>query len=421
MSLQTKSIAKTFAVRSSAIAEDGECSFAGQYLSCLNVNPDEFVTSYKRVLSSKYSPEALVYRISRGLYDTEAAMAVMVLPMIDPVAAGVMYTTDISGSRKECLSIHATDGLGDKVVSGTIIPDVFTIDKSAIPTTNNQESGNRYDVKILTDSQLNEISSAGIKIEKYYKEAQDVEWAIDQKGCLLFLQTRALRVPAKNKSEKCEFVHDGHREILAGGECASSGIATGVALDPEQVTISQKEKQNIILILGETQPSFVKLLPLVKGVIAESGSEAGHFATVCREFAVPLLLGTGKRIKGIANGTVITLHADNKKVYNGEIQFLTERLPAYKSEKNLPFFRKLHSLLDFVTPLNLVDPTSNDFAPESCRSLHDIIRFCHEKAVGRMFSVGDQAGRSRGLKKKLATDLPFDVFLVDIDNGIHEK
>jgi len=417
--LQNSSKSKTFAVRSSALAEDGECSFAGQYLSCLHVDSDEIVSSYKRVLSSKYSAEALVYRISRGLYDTEAAMAVMVLPMIEPLAAGVMYTADITGSNEQLLSIHATDGLGDKVVSGTIIPEVITIDKTSSNAARYQGGDNRLDKKILTDRQLKEIFAGGMQIEKFYKEAQDVEWAIDQNGSLTFLQTRALSVPAKSKTEDYGFVPDVKREIFSGGECASSGIVTGVVYRPD--LIPHLEKENIILMLKETQPSFVKLLPMVKGVIAESGSGAGHFATVCREFGVPLLLGTGPKIENIESGTLITLNADDKKVYKGEIKFLTERLPAYKSEKDLPFFRKLRSLLDFVTPLNLVDPTSSDFAPESCRSLHDIIRFCHEKAVSRMFSVGDQAGRSRGVKKKLETDLPFDVFLVDIDKGIHKK
>jgi pyruvate,water dikinase len=160
---------------------------------------------------------------------------------------------------------------------------------------------------------------------------------------------------------------------------------------------------------------------LVKGVIAESGSRAGHFATVCREFGIPLLLGIGGKIEVIKTGTVITLSAETKKVYEGEFGFPAQQQPEYMRCENLPFFRKLRSLLDFVTPLRLVDPLANNFVPESCRSLHDIIRFCHEKAVGAMFSVGDQAGRSKGLKKKLVTKLPFDVFLVDIDNGIQEE
>lgn len=417
--LQNGSKSRTFAVRSSALAEDGECSFAGQYLSCLHVGSDEIVSSYKRVLSSKYSPEALVYRISRGLYDTEAAMAVMVLPMIDPLAAGVMYTEDITGNRKDYLSIHATDGLGDKVVSGTIIPEVVTVEKRSGKTTKYQRSNNKHDQKTLTDRQVKDIFAAGIQIEAFHREAQDVEWAIDQNGSLLILQTRSLSVPAKSKIEDLGFIPDADREIFSGGECASSGIVTGVAFRPDR--IPQVEKDNIILILKETQPSFVKLLPMVKGVIAESGSGAGHFATVCREFGVPLLLGTGAKIESIESGTLITLHADDTTVYKGTMQFITEQLPAYKSEKNLPFFRKLRSLLEFVTPLNLVDPTSSDFAPESCRSLHDIIRFCHEKAVSRMFSVGDQTGRTRGIKKKLETELPFDVFLVDIDKGILQE
>jgi len=419
--LQISSKTGAFAVRSSAMAEDGECSFAGQYLSCLDVSINEIATSYKRVLSSKYSPEALVYRISRGLYDTEAAMAVMVLPMINPLAAGVMYSTDITRNDSNVLSIHATEGLGEKVVSGTVIPDLFVMDKSNVSIIDSRLGNNPNRKKCVSEKQLTQIASAGVKIEKFYKEPQDIEWVIDKDGQLFFLQTRGLRVPESKIKEKLEYTPGKKTELLSGGECASSGVAFGIALKPDKVQHSTKEQQNSILLLQETRPSFVKLLPLVKGVVAEYGSSAGHFATVCREFGIPLLLGTGKAIEKIKLNSMITLHADNNKVYEGQLDFPETLLPVYKREKNLPFFRKLRSLLDFVTPLKLVDPTSVDFAPESCRSLHDIIRFCHEKAVVAMFSVGDQAGRSKGLKKKLETELPFDVFLVDIDHGIDSQ
>ncbi len=421
INLQTKSKSDTFAVRSSAMAEDGECSFAGQYLSCLDVKLDEIVHSYKRVLSSKYSAEALVYRITRGLYDTEAAMAVMVLPMIDPVVAGVMYTADVSGSDGNALTIHATEGLGDKVVSGIVIPDLFVVDKTNNSLLESKLGDEWCEQKHISVDQVKELARAGVQIENYYNEPQDIEWAINKEGNLLFLQTRALSVTKSKIKEQNGFVPDKKKVVLSSGECASSGISSGVALKPDEVMHSQKEKQNTILILQETRPSFVTLLPLVKGVVAESGSSAGHFATVCREFGIPLLLGTGKTIEEIKLGTVVTLHADDTKVYDGQLDFPKTKNPVYKREKDLPFFRKLRSLLEFVTPLKLVDPASVNFAPESCRSLHDIIRFCHEKAVATMFSVGDQAGRSKGLKKKLETELPFDVFLVDIDHGIKAK
>lgn len=421
VNLQKKTKADIFAVRSSALSEDGECTFAGQYLSCLSVTPDEIVVSYKRVLKSKYTSEALVYRICTGLYDAEAAMAVMVLPMVDPLAAGVMYTADVAGRNSHSLSIYATEGLGDAVVSGTIIPDIFTIDKDSGASFEHQKGSSAQNRPIVTESQLKDIARAGTQIEQYYDAPQDVEWAIDQDKRLVFLQTRTLSVSKERTNEKCEFLVDQHNELLSGGTCASSGIVTGVALTPNSFPLLDQEEQDIILILQETRPSFVKLLPLVKGVIAESGSGAGHFATVCREFSIPLLLGIGEDINTIEKGNLITLNADAAKVYAGKIEVQTLQVPTYQRDKNLPFFRKLRSLLDFVTPLKLVDPTADDFAPESCRSLHDIIRFCHEKAVAAMFSVGDQAGRSKGVKKKLETELPFDIFLVDIDNGIHEK
>ncbi len=416
--LQASSKAESFAIRSSAKAEDGECSFAGQYLSCLNIKMDEIISSYKRILSSKYSAEALVYRISRGLYDTEAAMAVMVLPMIHPVAAGVIYTTDVSNNDNNTLYIHAAEGLGDKVVSGTVIPDIFVMDKTDLSIIETKSGDSSHSEERLAAKQLADLTYAAVKIENYNGKPQDVEWAINQSGQILFLQTRDLLVPEENVKGTTEFIPDKKMEFISGGECASSGIVSGITVNPSTVMASPRTTQKGILILQETKPSFVKLLPSIKGVLAGSGSSAGHFATVCREFEIPLLLGLGKKIEKINLGSIITLHATARKVYEGKQEFSEIPIPAYKHEKHLPFFRRLRSLLEFVTPLKLVDPKSVNFSPESCRSLHDIIRFCHEKAIAIMFSVGDQAGRAEGIKKKLVTKLPFVIFLVDIDHGI---
>ena len=80
------------AVRSSALHEDGDHSFAGQYHSVLGVDRSGLLASYLEVVASKYTPEALLYRISAGLSDEEAAMAVLVLTMVDAAASGVVYT-----------------------------------------------------------------------------------------------------------------------------------------------------------------------------------------------------------------------------------------------------------------------------------------------------------------------------------------
>ena len=81
-----------FAVRSSAIGEDGPLSFAGQHQSILNVSAEGLISAYKQVIASKYSPKALHYRISNGLIDVDMPMAVLFLPMLEAESAGVIYT-----------------------------------------------------------------------------------------------------------------------------------------------------------------------------------------------------------------------------------------------------------------------------------------------------------------------------------------
>ncbi|MFW2368397.1 MAG: PEP/pyruvate-binding domain-containing protein, partial [Desulforhopalus sp.] len=87
------------AVRSSAINEDGDCSFAGLYTTVLNVARNDISTAYRQVLASKYSPEALFYRISQGLGDEETAMSVLVQEMVQAKASGVLYTIGVAEER----------------------------------------------------------------------------------------------------------------------------------------------------------------------------------------------------------------------------------------------------------------------------------------------------------------------------------
>jgi pyruvate,water dikinase len=82
------------AVRSSALQEGGpEMSFAGQYRSMLNIPPDGIVDAFRRVIASKYSPQAITYRLERGFKDAEVAMCCCIITMVDAVAAGVLYSS----------------------------------------------------------------------------------------------------------------------------------------------------------------------------------------------------------------------------------------------------------------------------------------------------------------------------------------
>ncbi len=417
-SLQTENGKKhRFAVRSSALSEDGQCSFAGQYSSFLNIESDKILDAYTDVLCSKYSPEALAYRINCGLSDEETPMAVMVLSMVDAAAAGVVYTLDPSGIEKNKVFIHATTGLGDAVVSGTVIPDVFTVQKDSNQAVDTSSATDAP----LTETQLLSLAQMATDIENHFRKPQDIEWALQNDGSFIFLQSRELHLYEPRKQQSTQQIVTTESPLFQSGVMAASGSACATAWVLNSEHPLDKMEQGHILVLHETLPSYVRVLHRVNGVVAELGSAAGHFATVCREFGVPLLLGVGKDISRIQHGKPITLAADNRTVYPGIHSQKNPTVPVYVRDKDLPFFKKLRTVLDFITPLKLLDPHSRDFAPESCRSLHDIIRFSHEMAVQSMFSIGDRCSTIKGGKKKLETDLPFEVFIVDVDKGLDKR
>jgi pyruvate, water dikinase len=418
---EKKSPDQLVAVRSSALSEDGQCSFAGQYASYLNIMLENLPQAYLKVISSKYSHEALAYRINCGLSDEEAPMAVMILEMVDASCAGVLYTEDPSGIQENTLFVHATDGLGDAVVSGTVIPDVFTVDKTSNKLKGVESATQSACGNTLTESQLLELSREGLLIEHHFGAAQDIEWAMHKDGSLIFLQSRSLQITKPKKIPASAYDPDSCTPLFCAGVMAASGIGSGKAWRPDAKHPLENLENGAILVIGETLPSYVKILHKVNGVIAELGSTAGHFATVCREFGVPLLLGVGENIHLIDHGQGLTLSADDTTVYPDDTLAIIKKVPSYERDKDLPFYRKLRSILDFITPLKLVDPHAADFTPEGCRSLHDIIRFSHEMAVQSMFSIGDRWGGRRGVKKKLQTELPFEVFLVDVGGGLDKR
>lgn len=411
------------AVRSSAVHEDSECSFAGQYATVLNVQKADLLQAYLKVLASKYSEQALSYRIHAGLSDEETAMAVLVVEMVDSSASGVVYTASPASDDMHHLFIHAVRGQGDDLVSGRIIPEILAITKQNPALCESEHHGIVADLKttLLTSAQVKDLACNALRIETHFGKPCDIEWALTGSGELMFLQSRPLHTqPASLDVVLQSEVVDTHIEpLLKGGTSAALGQASGPAycLDPAHPL--EQIADGSILVVKETLPSYVSILGRVSGVLAEFGSAASHLATVCREYGIPLLCGLGDLIGVVPHGQIITMQAAEKVVYPGDLlPRLKAAPPLYETQRHLPFFMKMRKLLDGITPLHLIDVQARDFAPESCRSLHDIIRFAHEKAVGLMFSLGDRLGSPSRNRKQLLSELPFDIFVVDVGGGL---
>ncbi len=168
----------------------------------------------------------------------------------------------------------------------------------------------------------------------------------------------------------------------------------------------------------QTSPAYVAAMGKAAGIVTDVGSATGHMASVAREFGIPTLVGASGATDLLAHGTEVTLDATNRVVYAGRVQELIKDRKPVNLMKGSPVFKSLQEAMAYLAPLNLVDPQEPEFRAENCRTLHDIIRFCHEEAMQGMFRLTDGLAPVEEHVHELRTDLPFRVRLLDLGGGV---
>ncbi|WP_205747204.1 PEP/pyruvate-binding domain-containing protein [Desulfopila sp. IMCC35006] len=397
------------AVRSSALAEDGKVSFAGQYASELDVPPYDIIAAYKRVLAGKYCPRAVSYRIRHGLSDADTAMAALVLPMIQPRTSGVIYTLDpATPAAVESIGVYAVAGLAEGLVDGSRTPQKYHLPREQTVTSRHNFA--LPDNSLVNESELQQLRSWGLQLEAHFGCPQDVEWALDENG-LTILQSRRLH-QKKDPPPAIVQAVDLTRLLYSNLHCASAGIACGhVFHAPTGRTFAQIPVGSVVFTTT-LRPALSQFLDRMVGVIAASGSRASHFASVARERGVPVLVGSEIHL---TEGQVVTVDAASGRIFSGCVNAVLQK-GKLNPNKDFPV-EKYAQLAARTTHLNLTDPDGNNFTPAQCRSLHDIVRFCHEKSVREMFRLVDRKGRGLGKARKLVTDLPLVMYVLDLDKN----
>jgi pyruvate,water dikinase len=427
----------TFAMRSSALGEDAAgVSFAGQYESLLNVRRTHLVDSYLEVVASKYTPQAMQYRKQRGIRDDQVAMSVGCLEMVDARSGGVVYSGNPGNDRDSDIYISSAWGLPKSIVDGRFDSDLFVVrragmseilvreigTKESLFVSHHREGVRRAEVPAeiqrqpsIGDEEIIEIAAAAVKLESHFGNPVDVEWAIDREGELVILQCRPLTQSLG--TDDFELPADMPSPLIRGGVAASPGAAAGNVHWVKRDADALSFPRGSVLVLVQPLPRWAALLDRTAAVIAEEGGVAGHLATVARELGVPAILGAGP-LTGLDDGLEVTVDGSCRTVYPGAIEALIERRakPPEVAGDN-PIRRTLRSVLGHIAPLNLIDPKSLDFTPANCHTMHDITRFCHEKAVQEIFAFGSETSFPEYASKQLHHNVPMQWWVLDLGNG----
>nr|WP_231887783.1 PEP/pyruvate-binding domain-containing protein [Thermodesulfatator autotrophicus] len=432
-------------VRSSAQEEDQELSFAGLFKTVINVPPTLPILekAYKQVIASLFSSKALSYAKSFGSYFLDMPMAVGFLELLEARTSGVMFTVNPQDIKLETLLITANWGLGISIVEGTFPLDHFIVsrnnpnrilhkkisEKNYYFITNKDEiikNSLPEDIKkepCLLDDEIKALAKAGLLLERYFKRPQDIEWVIDTKGSLYILQSRPLVISNKVLEERPLPEIKQKYEVITEdkGFVAHGGIALGPVFLLQSLKDLDEFPEGAVLVARRDSSHFVKVMPKAAAILTDIGSPTSHMATLCREFRVPTIVGMKNITKLVKPGEVITVDADDNCIYRGRVEELLKFQAV--SQLNLADtkeFRLLRKILHLVSPLNLVDPLIKDFRPEACKTFHDILRFCHEKAVQELVNVGKDAKNllDRHVTKKLKLAIPAGILVIDLDGGL---
>ncbi|WBF66900.1 hypothetical protein LN040_14410 [Desulfovibrio subterraneus] len=430
------------AVRSSALGEDmpGQ-AFAGQYRSLLNVPSETLAEAWREVAASKYGAEAVAYRLRCGLSDRDTAVSVAVMPMLGSVAGGVLYTRDPVDVRSEAIIIHAVQGLPRGVVDGRLPTDRFAVQRTApfaIVERHVAFKKERYvtapgegvakvdsppeeaALPSLTDEQLQQLAALAERVEQHYGTPQDVEWAMLPDTSFMLLQSRPLTMPSADAIARRltpPTLPEGTVVLVQGGETASPGTGAGPIVQIRKQAEALAFPEGGVLVVPYAAPRWAPLLSRASAVIAGTGSSAGHLANVAREFGVPALFGTGWKADSLETGTLVTVDADAGLVLEGRVESLLTAPKPRNVMQGTSVHATLKQVLSHIAPLSLTDPDCPDFRAVNCKTMHDITRFCHQKAVEEMFRDGKDARFPKHLARQLYHGRPLQFWVVDLDDA----
>jgi len=436
----------TVALRSSAIGEDAAgSSFAGQYRSELNVSRENVLHAYKEILASKYSLQAITYRLNKGFRDEDIAMCVGCMVMVNAAAGGVIYTRNPVDASDPSIFINAALGLPKSVVDGSTACDLFVISREDPLEIVEEQiqvktkkfvcypeegvcrmdlTGDAGSLPAIGRPHVIQLAREALAIEKFYAGPQDIEWAMEADGTVFILQCRPLvqaegpsgRTGVDNPAANIETM------LLRGGMTASAGAGSGTVYLVDKEFDVLGFPKGAVLVARQALPRWASLLNRAAAVVTEQGGFAGHLANVAREFKVPALFGVEGAVAALAPGALVTVDASGLAVHRGEIAAL---LTPEKARKNImagsPVYQILLEASRHMVPLNLLDPDSADFQPQQCRTFHDITRYIHENAVQEMFRFGREHAFAERSSKQLHFHVPMKWWILNLDDGFTEE
>jgi len=420
----------------------------------------QLVEAISAVFLSWESHRAKVYRklnqIPSGWGTAVNVQSMVFGNMGDNCATGVVFTRNPSDGSNDIYGEYLINAQGEDVVAGTRTPQHIT-KKARINSKEKLLSMEEF--MPLIYRQLRKIL---LKLEKNYKDMQDVEFTVENKK-LWMLQTRSGKRTAKSAvkiavdmvKEKLISKKDAvlriepnsldtllhptldeksNIEVIAKGLPASPGAASGkVVFSSEEAERLNDMMQNTILVRVETSPEDIHGMHAAKGILTARGGMTSHAAVVARGMGRPCVSGSSEieidyvnklfktKYIEIKEGDLITIDGSTGRIILGEVKTVKPEISGDFSTLMswVDSFRKLKVRTNSETPLD--SKIARDFGAEGiglCRTEHMFFDEERILSVREMILSKSKEDRANALSKLLPHQKKDFIEIFKIMNGL---
>jgi len=411
---------ENFAAGIGGIITHNSASFAGQQDTYLNIlGKEKLLENVKKCWASLFNPRAIFYRRKQGFPIEKVKLAVVVQKQVASEISGIMFTANPTNNNLSEIVIEACYGLGEAIVSGSVTPDTFIIDKKTMKIKSKIISKQSWklirDIKGTTkkvnvpialqakqkisDNVVLQYAKIGNAIEKHYDKPQDIEWAIE-KNKLYVVQSRPITTLTTDNKQKSSETIDA--KAILSGLGASFGIKSGPVIVVHSIKELDKVKTGDVMVTKMTTPDMVPQMKKAIAIVTDEGGITCHASIVSRELGIPCIVGTETATKVLRDKEIITVDANKGKIYKGVVVH-KDNIVEKHNELNLKSF-------DFVTTTKVkVNLAFSDAAQRAFETNPDgigLMRAEHILTAAKehpYYMV--HKGKSKELQKLLETEL----------------
>lgn len=325
---------------STFISNDDKTHVLGQQETLLNVKGVKEIVNAILLLWTSFLIE------NHDKSEIEKGVAIVVQAMVQSTVSGVLFTHNPVNNDKSVVVVESILGLGEMIMRGAIIPDHFEVDRRTLRIVSKQVMPQEKQlVKIAGDTKVSSVprdkvstqkvsdgvivrvAKLGLKIQKYYRKPQVVEWAYKD-GRIFVFEAKTLEEENLQRKKHALITVDENDQMpsILSGACANSGAVIG------KVFVIKNEKDVLefragsVLVTSVIHYDQIAAMKKAVAIITDEGGQTSDAAILSRELGIPCVVGTGKATKLLKNGETITVDATKGYIFRGEKKTLKKTI-----------------------------------------------------------------------------------------------